>query len=122
MRVQYVALFLSSIAFACAVPNASFAATDITDDIVSDTEWGTSGNPYIVSSGLAIQSGATLTIEPGVIVQINSGGIDVLGRLLAVGTPDEPVLFTSDAIDWGGIEFSNQDVASSLTHVVIRYA
>lgn len=110
--------------------------------ITTDTTW-TTGNVYVVQNcALVIQAGATLTIQPGVIVKLgapNASGIRVDGRLIAQGAASQPIIFTSYADDsaggdtdsngpssgapgdWYGLVLS----ASSQTtfdHVMVRYA
>src|SRR4026209_632502 len=71
------------------------------------------GNTYRLRWILYVVDGAKLTIEPGVIIQGEkaSRGTLVITRgtqILANGTVDKPIVFTSDAAipamgDWGGI-------------------
>ena len=123
MRAKYFALFFIIIAFALSVPSAVFADTVVDTEISEDTVWTKEGSPYLIQEGVTIEENATLSIGPGVVVQFDVGGVSVLGRLLAQGTPDEPIIFTSaTGSEWGGIEFSNPEVASSLNNAVIQYA
>ena len=81
---------------------------------------------------------ATLTIEPGVTVKFEPGtglyigysnyGNAYYGALLAQGTVDEPITFTSNAAspqagDWKGIYFRDQtdDAATLLEYCVVEY-
>jgi hypothetical protein len=62
-----------------------------------NTVWRATNSPIIVCGNVTINSGVTLTIEPGVTVQLGTGlGITVAngGRLLAEGTSLAPILFT----------------------------
>ena len=71
------------------------------------------GNTYKLRGIVYVVDGAKLTIEPGVIIQgeKSSRGTLVITRgtqILANGTVDKPIVFTSDAAtptmgDWGGI-------------------
>ena len=46
--------------------------------------WSPSGNPYVISANATVQSGQTLTIQPGVIVWIGQGiSITVNGGIQA---------------------------------------
>ena len=59
--------------------------------------WRATDSPILVCGEITIANGATLEVEPGVTVQLDSGvGITVAdgGRLLAEGTPNAPILFT----------------------------
>jgi hypothetical protein len=52
-----------------------------------DTTWAISNSPYTLASSVIVASGATLTIQPGVTVNINQGAsLQVEGTLIAVGT------------------------------------
>ena len=70
--------------------------------ITSDTTW-TNDNIYILNKKVAVQDGATLTIEPGTIIK-GSPGTDSMasalviargGKLMAEGTASQPIIFTS---------------------------
>ncbi len=63
---------------------------------VTGTEtWTKEAGPYVVQN-MSIASGGVLTINPGTIVKIAQGvGIGVAGTLVAVGTPTDPIVFTS---------------------------
>ncbi|MBI3784615.1 MAG: right-handed parallel beta-helix repeat-containing protein, partial [Deltaproteobacteria bacterium] len=51
--------------------------------------------PYL-ASGLTVNQGATLVLEPGVVFKSTSfSNIDVNGDLIAVGTADRPIVFSS---------------------------
>jgi hypothetical protein len=76
----------------------------ITDNITSDQTW-TSNNIYILGGRIAVTNGATLTIEPGTIIkgEVGTGAnasVLIIARgaqLNAVGTADNPIIFTSVA-------------------------
>jgi hypothetical protein len=82
--------------------------------ITSDTRW-TRNNIYLLNGTVYVNSGATLTIEPGTIIKgdlANQGTLVIRqgGRLIAQGTPTQPIVFTSNQPagsrapgDWGGI-------------------
>lgn len=54
---------------------------------------------YLVSSSLAVPEGITLTIEPGTVITFVDGtGIKSEGKLIAVGTPENPIVFTGQTI------------------------
>jgi hypothetical protein len=80
-----------------------------------NTTW-TAGNVYYILSSITVPDGVTLTIEPGVIikVQTHGDGITVMhgGVLDAAGTNSDPVIFTSAKDD--GLEGdTNNDGATT---------
>jgi hypothetical protein len=76
----------------------------VTSNISTNTTW-TTGNVYQLGGRITVLDGATLEIEPGVIVKGEAGtGANATallvargGRLLAEGEPDAPIIFTSVA-------------------------
>ncbi|MEK7176652.1 MAG: right-handed parallel beta-helix repeat-containing protein, partial [Patescibacteria group bacterium] len=79
------------------VPFHVNAATFVNEHITADTTWTLAGSPYVVENlWLQVYPGATLTIEPGVIVKFGeSSYIHVYGKLNAVGTPGNKIYFTA---------------------------
>lgn len=88
---------------------------DVTTDITVNTTW-TANNIYRLKGFRKVGNGATLTIEPGTRIE---GDFDVVGsslfvlrgaRLIAEGTAQAPIIFTSSRAagqrqpgDWGGL-------------------
>lgn len=106
-------------------------------------------NPYSVSGAVIVRHSqasngtdpskiATLTIEPGVTVKFASGayltigytssGNNYYGALSAVGTEENPIVFTSTAAtpaagNWKGVRFVDQshDATTILDHCIVEY-
>lgn len=87
------------------------AQTNISGYILSNTTWTLAGSPYMVTGNTLVSNGVTLTIEPGVVVKFDdSTAIQIDGELIAIGTPQNRITFTSmqavpAAGDWGKIHF-----------------
>lgn len=84
---------------------------EINSNIQTPTTWET-GNVYIVRQDLDIS--AQLTIEPGAIVKIAGAQIETVGqgRIVANGTPSNPIIFTSLKDDSACGDTNNDGVAS----------
>ena len=88
--------------------------------------WAAANGPFEITSTLTIASGATLTIQPGATVYLNAG-VDLVvangGRLLAEGTEDAPIRFSSppgSSSSWGGVTI-NGAVGSPETRITHAY-
>jgi len=92
---------------------------------INTTTWTTS-YVYYVTDDITVPSGETLTINAGVRVKFYEGkGMTVNGKLLANGTADNHVIFTSKEPtplpgDWESIELKGRD--NNLTYVDYDYA
>lgn len=69
-----------------------------------------SGSPFTVTSNLEIPAGSQLTIQSGVVIRLVGHSITVAGKLIAKGTEESPIRFTSAKEqpapgDWGTITF-----------------
>lgn len=90
----------------------------VNGNITANTTWET-GKVYILQSRIAVVAGVTLTIQPGVVVKGQAGtGANATalliargGKLMAEGTADAPIIFTSvaDEIMPGEIASPNLD-------------
>lgn len=80
-----------------------------------NTTWDVAGSPYVVSGTVGVAAGATLTIEPGVIVKFDgtSAGMSISGVLDVVGTASSPVVFTSYQDDTAGGDTNGDGNATS---------
>lgn len=86
-------------------PEYNVDFTEITEDINKDTIWTKEESPYLVYNSILINEGVTLTIEPGVVVKFNpenKSALYVLGDIIANGSKDNPIYFTSNYDDLGG--------------------
>ena len=94
--------------------SASTPVQNVQDSISTDQHW-TCDKQYLLFGYVYVTNGATLTIDPGVIVKgdKNSKGSLIVERgakLIAVGTASQPIVFTSNQPagnrsygDWGGV-------------------
>jgi flagellar hook assembly protein FlgD len=102
-------------------------ATNVSANIMANTEWTVAGSPYVVTSSISVSSGATLTVDPGVVVEIGSAcSLTVNGTLMAAGTSASPISFTSAAAtpapgDWSYVAFKASSSASQLSYVTFQY-
>lgn len=90
----------------------------ITENITVNTTWKT-GEVYTLAARISVIDGVTLTIEPGVIIKGEAGtGANATaliiargGKIMAEGTSDQPIIFTSiaDEIEPGMIASPNLD-------------
>ncbi|MBT8270612.1 MAG: hypothetical protein KJO25_01070, partial [Bacteroidia bacterium] len=86
--------------------------------ITSDTTW-TSDNIYVLNQKVVVDAGATLTIQAGTIIKGTAGTGSLASALIvardasinAVGTPTQPIIFTSasDNISCGETSGTNLD-------------
>ena len=74
---------------------ANSGPTSVKGTISTDTTWTALHSPYLLTGGLTVQTGATLTIDPGVVVIAQAHYVlQVNGRLLADGSQAQPISFT----------------------------
>ena len=67
----------------------------------------TNDSIWILDGRITVENGATLTIEPGTIIKSRSGSgasctvliVTKEGKINAIGTPEEPIIFTSTSDD-----------------------
>lgn len=104
---------------------------------IQNTTW-TSDKTYVLNGAVIVGQGVTLTIQPGTVVKGNPGKfIRIDGTLVARGTTEQPITFTTNATDnaqWGGLRFADTAISASfdltgtyvagsiLHHVAVSYA
>lgn len=122
-----VIIIVGTFTFANSLFFSTANATYVEGPITQDTIWTLTDSPFAVSKNVTIYQNATLTIEPG--VEIRFGGkfsLIVNGQLIANGTQDKMITFTSnkdqpEAGDWNAIEFNGTE-PSTLAYCSIKYA
>jgi hypothetical protein len=94
--------------------SSTSGVTVVTGPITTNTTW-TTGSKYKLSGFVNVNAGATLTIQPGVVIfgeQATKGSLIInRGALIdAQGTAASPIVFTSERApgqraggDWGGV-------------------
>lgn len=92
---------------ALSVDDAEGISGDIADDTTLES------GAYLLKGNVSVVSGGELTIEPCTVIYGESSPPSTLivergGKIFAVGTPDEPILFTSangkkEPGQWGGV-------------------
>lgn len=104
----------------------SFASTIISSNILSNTTWSFSGSPYMVTINLTVMYGATLTVDPGVVVMFNNNcEMDLRGQLIAIGDVSDSITFTSSSSNptqgiWDGIRITGTNGPGS-DQVTLKY-
>jgi hypothetical protein len=92
---------------------------EIAQVISRDTTWTKENSPYVITGNVLISSGASLAIDPGVTVRFESGtGMQIDGELIARGTEDEPIVFTSNPPlagpgSWCNILFTGSSISAT---------
>jgi len=92
-------------------------ADTVATNITVDTTWTLANSPFVVADTISVFPGATLIIEPGVIVKFESEKkLQVAGTLVARGTKNNPIQFISNnpIEKWGGIAFLDGAVNASV--------
>ncbi|HVR73702.1 MAG TPA: right-handed parallel beta-helix repeat-containing protein, partial [Planctomycetota bacterium] len=102
--------------------------TDAVGSIAGAVTWKRDDGPYVVSSRLRVNAGASLRIEPGTRVLFARGAsITVDGVLDASGTAGDPIYLGSLALaPWGGIHLASTgtedaDPVHVLRHVRVEH-
>jgi hypothetical protein len=96
------------------VPGIDKPVIVVTGEITGTEDW-TNGFYYVLRGAVFVRENATLNIQAGTVVVGEAGSVGTLivergGRLNALGTREQPIVFTSDQPvgfrnrgDWGGI-------------------
>lgn len=101
------------------------------DTVRGRERWRASASPHRVPYGTHLLAGATLELEPCVLVVMGPRAEFVVqdrARLVAVGRSDAPIRFTSGADtpragDWRGLELrAHLDAETRLEHVTVEHA
>lgn len=102
--------------------------------ISEDTRF-TSEKPYIIFDTLHIESGATLTVDPGAwLLFHDKARMIVDGSLIATGAPDNMIRMSGDRLDnvlpdvaydilagqWGGIDITENSFGNRIEYVDMR--
>ncbi len=92
-------------------PQSSVSKTNISGNITIDTTW-TKDNVYLLEGLVTVNSGATLTIEPGTVILGKAGTgaatsymvVDKDAKIIANGTAGEPIVFMGETAFDGGAD------------------
>ena len=94
------------------IPFFVVSQTDVSGIISNDINWTIQNSPYLITNNVRVNSGVTLTIDPGVEILFNgSFSLQIFGELQAVGANSSMIKFSSarqnpQKGDWKFIEFS----------------
>lgn len=90
-------------------------ATNVSGLISSNTTWTKANSPYIVTGDIDVDTGATLTIEPGVQVRFDGNYfLKIDGMIIAKGTALDSISFTYNKFNptntsWKAVAISHKN-------------
>ncbi len=96
----------------------TYAQTNVSGGIFSNTTWSLANSPYIMSGPVVVFPNVTLTIEPGVVVKIREKStntseqvyLELRGKLVAKGTSANPIAFIPESAPTLGTDFIWQGI------------
>jgi hypothetical protein len=101
----------------------------INGKIIGSVTW-TRNKPYLIYNSMAIDTGATLTVEAGTQVYFHkNSSMIVWGKLLVNGTAEDPVVFQNDRLEefyriiagqWGTIYIDPISTGNVINHAIIK--
>ena len=95
------------------------AQGNVRDVTLGSATWTVANSPYVLEAHVTVGTDATLTVEPGVTVQVNANrGLYVNGTLAASGA----TLTVNGAGNWRGIYLSTRSGNSVLSGCTIDRA
>ncbi len=101
--------------------------------ITADETWYASDNPHIIDDDVYVENNATLTIKPGCVIkfapntELYAGYSSTAGAIVANGTADSTILFTSNATspspgDWYNVGLYEHAMnTSSFSYCIFEY-
>ncbi len=99
--------------------------------IIGTSTW-TADKPYLVYNSMAVDTGQTLSIDPGVKVFLHDrSSLIVWGKILVNGTKEAPVVFQGDRLEedyriyagqWGTIYIDPISTGNRIHYAIIRNA
>jgi len=96
--------------------------TTINSNITANTTWDLAGSPYILTNDIRVDSGVTLTIDPGVRIHFEVFvKMDLHGNLSALGTPTDSIFFTGTINNISNTNHINYRNNVDLDYVDIRF-
>lgn len=104
LKFSFTALFFLLTHFA-------FSQTNVSGTISTDTTWTLANSPYTITNHILVDTGATLTVEAGVIVNFNfRKKLEVKGGIVAIGSPSSRIKFQANGFSnsWDGIFLYDQ--------------
>ncbi len=85
--------------------------------IISANQTWTSDKTYILRGNVIVATGITLTIQPGTVIKADADKFfRVDGTLIASGTVDSPIIFTTNSITnakWVGLRFTASSIPAT---------
>ena len=108
------------------------AEVNVNQDITASVTW-TADKVYVITGDINVDNNSVLTIQPGTVIKFNAGASLTIGyssnaTLIANGTADKPIIFTSNALvpaagAWEGLFFDAHTLNNtSLSYCNILYA
>ncbi len=92
----------------------AYLCTAVNGSISSNTSWTLAGSPYCVNGAVTVAAGATLSVEPGVVVKFaQTTGLYVYGTLNAAGASGLKVYFTDNRDDTVGGDTNGDGTGTS---------
>jgi hypothetical protein len=139
-KISIILLFLFCTSMAQTPPSSpADTATVVFDTIAGDLPpvLAAKQHPYYVAGDIYVPQGKTVTISEGTVLCFkNFTGLHVQGALLAKGTKDRPVVFTSEndktynkrsmvnaaPYDWNGIYIHEEAISTQLSFCSVLYS
>ena len=87
--ILVITILVCGLAFA-----SNVHATTTSGPLTADTHWTLMDTPIIFNGTVTVGNGVTLTIDPGVTVNLGIYSLQVGGTLIAAGDVDNKILFT----------------------------
>jgi hypothetical protein len=100
-----ITIIIGSLVLIC-VSSSTVQGSEVIGVIHSDTTWTLANSPYTLTGPVAVLDGSTLTIEPGVVVNLGSYYLQINGTLHAKGTSANKINFTGTAPERWAITFT----------------
>ncbi|KAB2872162.1 MAG: hypothetical protein F9K37_01115 [Bacteroidales bacterium] len=128
-RIFILAAIFTAFFTSCELED-ELVSTIIKDDITTTTTWE-SGKVYVIQGSISVDN-TTLTIQPGTRIEFEAGASLHIGyygnaTLIANGTAEKPIIFTSNASTpsagaWEGITFWSHSLNSSMKYCSVKFA
>ena len=107
-KVAFVLLLLAMLCQLIFVGDITRASIGTDGTLTSDTTWTPAQSPIRLTGTVTVNPGVTLTIEPGVTVDVREFHILVEGTLIARGTSQNKIIFTTTADKNDGLHYPDR--------------